>query len=127
MLSGLVILIASLAMIVRQANWAAIAADAKESYLKESLFFRSSTLVQLDDMTYTRRLLVNHLNSSSSAAGDEEERSSSLENPSSVKLMKQKKIKKVIFPLEDEEEDVPSPNFNPRQYEMQGFSKLVVG
>jgi hypothetical protein len=126
LLSGLVILIASLAMIVRQANWAAIAADAKESYLKESLFFRSSTLVQLDDMTYTRRLLVNHLNSSSSAAGDDEERSSSLENPSSVKLMKQKNIK-VIFPLEDEEEDVPSPNFNPRQYEMQGFSKLVVG
>jgi hypothetical protein len=126
LLSGLVILIASLAMIVRQANWAAIAADAKESYLKESLFFRSSTLVQLDDMTYTRRLLANHLNSSSSAAGDDEERSSSLENPSSVKLMKQKNIK-VIFPLEDEEEDVPSPNFNPRQYEMQGFSKLVVG
>ena len=120
------ILIASLALIVRQANWAAIAADAKESYLKESLFLRSSTLVQLDDITYTRRLLVNHLNSSSSAAGDEEERSSSLENPSSVKLMKQKNIK-VIFPLEDEEEDVPSPNFNPRQYEMQGFSKLVVG
>ena len=120
------ILIASLALIVRQANWAAIAADAKESYLKESLFLRSSTLVQLDDITYTRRLLVNHLNSSSSAAGDEEERFSSLENPSSVKLMKQKKIK-VIFPLEDEEEDVPSPNFNPRQYEIQGFSKLVVG
>jgi hypothetical protein len=126
LLSGLVILIVSLALIVRQANWAAIAADAKESYLKESLFFRSSTLVQLDDMTYTRRLLANHLNSSSSAAGDEEERSSSLENPSSVKLMKQKNIK-VIFPLGDEEEDVPSPNFNPRQYEMQGFSKLVVG
>ena len=120
------ILLASLALIVRQANWAAIAADAKESYLKESLFFRSSTLVQLDDMTYTRRLLVNHLNSSSSAAGDEEERSSSLENPSSVKLKRQKKIK-VIFHHEDEEEDVPSPNFNPRQYEMQGFSKLVVG
>ena len=126
MLSGLVVLIASLALIVRQANWAAIAVEARESYLKESLFLRGSTLVQLDEMTYTRRLLVNHLNSSSSAAGDEEERSSSLENPSSVKVKKQKKVK-VIFHHEDEEEDVPSPNFNARQYEMQGFSRLVVG
>jgi hypothetical protein len=60
----------------------------------------------------------------STAAGDEEERSSSLENPSSVKVKKQKKVK-VIF--HQEEEDVPSPNFNARQYEMQGFSRLVVG
>ena len=124
------ILIASLALIVRQANWAAIAAVAKENYMKESLFFRSSTLVQLDDMTYTRRLLVNHLNSSSSAAGDEEERSSSLENPSSSvnnnkKLKKQQKKVKVIFHHHEEEEEVLSPNFNSRQYEMQGFSKLV--
>jgi hypothetical protein len=125
LLSGLVVLIASLALIVRQANWAAIAAEARESYLKESLFLRGSTLVQLDDMTYTRRLLVNHLNSSSSAAGDEEERSSSLDKPSSVKGKKQKKVK-AIFPHQEEEEDVPSPNFNPRQYEMQGFSRLVV-
>ena len=119
------VLIASLALIVRQANWAAIAAEARESYLKESLFLRGSTLVQLDDMTYTRRLLVNHLNSSSSAAGDEEERSSSLDKPSSVKGKKQKKDK-VIFHHQEEEEDVPSPNFNPRHYEMQGFSRLVV-
>jgi len=90
----------SLGLIVKQANWAAIASEAKLKFLKESLFLRSSTLVHMEDMTYTKRLVVNHLNSSSSAAGDEEERSTSsiscIERPyvlgKNKKLIKQIKL-----------------------------------
>lgn len=78
LISGLVILIFSLALIVKQANLNAIASQAREKYLKESLYMlRSPELVNLQDLGYTKGLLVNHFNSSSSDAGgeDEEDRS----------------------------------------------------
>lgn len=83
LLTGLTILIFSLSFIVKHANWAVIAQEAKNKYLKESLCMnllgRGSTVSHFagDDLTYTKRLLIaNNLNSSTSE-GDEE-RSSSL-------------------------------------------------
>lgn len=51
---GLVILILALSLIVRKADWFRVARVAKEKYLRESTFYRSSTaLVPLED---SRRL-----------------------------------------------------------------------
>ncbi len=77
--AGLAILLLSLFLIIKKADWAAIAEQARQNYLKETLIFRASTLIDLEaSTTHRRNVRIAGSSSDSQGSDDEEERSSSI-------------------------------------------------